>query len=1265
MVAGAVSRTDRRLDAVTDKVSRLRTFLLSRGELHSGIASFLSQATLQELWKDLICRFEWLPDEPDLAQIRDTVVDKLIDIGLRRGITVEDCERASLALYARVEDAAIDPMRPALTQRDFATILDRHALVQVPRSAFTGDHNATAALVRGVGPATGDRTTPTVTVLASLTARFLPPILSERIWRRERLLAPILEFAERYGTLHIQAGNGMGKTMLARQAVETLARPALWADLRDRSDARFAAAVCSELRNVVEECKDPFTVVLDDLDIESGDPRRIEGELSRLAAAIQLRAGILCTISHRPLPSRVAVAIGINTEAVVQVPPFDEAEVASFLNIRGCTDAEQARQLAKIVLLQTSGHVQLVAARVFSLEAEGFPPITGADLLDKPKAVQDVQAEARSLIRASLAEPTRDFLYRLSVVFGTFNRSDALRIADIHPRIPRAGERLDTLAGAWLETPAEGLFRVSPIAVGAGHEMLLPDETMRLHAGIATAIVAERTISTQRFSTALMHATVGKAEGISALLSNLYLKCPSDVKELLSADLTWVPMVGTGSAQLPLEHQYVRLLYRLMQWQIAGRTAPRTLASLAVVIDQEFSALSDALPDRLLRHIYLSHRLIQTSAPLAVSDFVAKLLELSRLTKVLAAEPEVGAVIRIPPEPIFGRQRATAIEAFGVFLSPHMRQPEDIAALSDTLDALDQESRNGFLSAFDDTELGLVFGQPWIGMRAQPDPDYEAFAALLRRVLDVGRKWSQAQWCRSVARQLAIVTDSDLGQRQRAEQILDDAALEWGDAINLADQRAGIAFDHADYEQALDIWEKLIPTWISSHDIQPALSARNAAVSAMYLGRWSEAQGLLDTARSRAATLHRPAWSIGLLADAAHCAWLNSQGLSIKDLARAIDRFGLAIQQLESLPADPSNLGNYFVHKAVTALLLWLARSETALLPAGLREPDPGICSRLDLSSEIVELPPTPTEYAWYALDRIAKQVLESVSADHASSLASVTSWRRYTLQKMSGSHFTFIRFVAQIDATAELVRSGRFEDLLEASLDLMFELMRTRARHRQEIPVYQPDPDDLGLLAMTDSDAAGIMPFLYAGIIAALAVQAPVSEIASAWRHRADAHGSAVMGIADRILGVVLLPRAELERVLVDGTEANDRRNIAAILVSGLGDTGPREALYAHLFAFRAVDTDYIREMAGPPLANLIRRDWCRLVGGSSALLRNPQVHVSEIRAACDAPSTPRQQWAATARILFAAMPAVNLPVPTTLRDQVRPAAGSIHVAG
>jgi hypothetical protein len=57
--------------------------------------------------------------------------------------------------------------------------------------------------------------------------------------------------------------------------------------------------------------------------------------------------------------------------------------------------------------------------------------------------------------------------------------------------------------------------------------MLVPDETMRLHAGIAAAIIAERTISTGRLSTALMHATVGKAEEVvSKFISQFVFKMP-------------------------------------------------------------------------------------------------------------------------------------------------------------------------------------------------------------------------------------------------------------------------------------------------------------------------------------------------------------------------------------------------------------------------------------------------------------------------------------------------------------------------------------------------------------------------------------------------------------------------------------------------------------------------------------------------------------------------------------------------------------------
>jgi hypothetical protein len=71
-----------------------------------------------------------------LAEVRSTVVKKLIDVGLRRGVIAQDCERAALELYTRVEQVAIDANRPSLTQQEFATIFDTFANLQIPRAAF-------------------------------------------------------------------------------------------------------------------------------------------------------------------------------------------------------------------------------------------------------------------------------------------------------------------------------------------------------------------------------------------------------------------------------------------------------------------------------------------------------------------------------------------------------------------------------------------------------------------------------------------------------------------------------------------------------------------------------------------------------------------------------------------------------------------------------------------------------------------------------------------------------------------------------------------------------------------------------------------------------------------------------------------------------------------------------------------------------------------------------------------------------------------------
>jgi hypothetical protein len=477
-----------RAELVFDRIERLRAFLLSRDRLDEQLSSFLHTASAREVCSQLVMRFEWVPDEPGLAEVRSTVVNKLIDVGLPRGVTAQDCERAAVELYIRVEQVAIDPNQPSLTQQEFVTIFDRFTQVQIPRAAFADPSALMQRMVGEMGVTPDAGTALALQAPAPLADRFPAPILVARRWRRENLIERIDAIAAQHGTVHVHAGVGMGKTTLVRQAVAGGKEIILWADFRGRADASMAASTCAELRRAVDAATTPTAVILDDFEIKTGDPRLIETEASLLAATVQRREGVLYTIAHNPLPPRLAVAIGLARDGAVAVPPFDVNEVAAFIADLGCDDLDRASQLARVVILHTSGHPQLVAARVFALEADAFPPIRASDLLEKPQDVIDERGEARSLIRAALPEPARDLLYRLSIMLGIFKRSDALRIAALDPAVPRAGENLEILSGAWLERPAEAYFRVSPLAVEAGHEIFTPEEFTRLHGNIAVCL---------------------------------------------------------------------------------------------------------------------------------------------------------------------------------------------------------------------------------------------------------------------------------------------------------------------------------------------------------------------------------------------------------------------------------------------------------------------------------------------------------------------------------------------------------------------------------------------------------------------------------------------------------------------------------------------------------------------------------------------------------------------------------------------------------
>jgi hypothetical protein len=852
-------------------------------------------------------------------------------------------------------------------------------------------------------------------------------------------------------------------------------------------------------------------------------------------------------------------------------------------------------------------------------------------------------------------------------MMGIFKRSDALRIAELKPPVPRAGENLEILTGAWLERPAEGYFRVSPLAAEAGQEVLTPKELTSLHGDIAACLLAERSIAIHEFSTALMHSIVGRAEGVVSLLAHVFMKTPVEIKQALADELTWVLICGVSEGtRLPFESLAARLMFRLMQWQIAGRSGRQHLPALAAVMDGEFSDLPDETPWRLMRHLYLAHRLIQVDAPMPAAEFVTKALEFANLTVILEEDPETSSAIRIPEGHWVRRPVYTLLQWFSVFLSPRVQLPADLAALRDAVDALEADQRAQFLAAFDDTELRLLFGRPWLSLRGRPAQDYEAFCQLLRRILVAGRRWGNKLWCQTVARQLAITLDSNLDHRDEATGALDAAAAEWGDHVSLGDQSAVIAFEHGDYAEALDMWRGTLCLWPwNDFDLLPAISTRSAAVAAMHLGYWSDAEELFDTAEKRAAYFERPAWQIGLAADAAHSAWMKGQSTNIGDLACAIGRFGAVVQRLESLRNHPEDLWGYFVHKSVTALLLWLSRGGGIAGTAQVALPELGLCSLLDINPRVADLPPNPMDYAWLALYWLSRQATDGALESQSAEIAEATLWQEHALLRMNESRFAYVRIFARIDATARATKRGPFEPVIAAAVELAREHLRLQAR--SGIPVQEPDPplEEIPLLTAEVTEGVLVPPLLSA-LIGARGREADIDAIATAWRHSAHVYGPSVVAVVGRLLEVVSLPRRELKGILVNGEESYERRLASAALLSGLEDTGPPDALRAHLIAFDALShSAFIREFGSSSLLTLIRRDWRRLTG-QPALLRSPRLHVDDIRAACDAPSTPREDWRAIARVLLAALPAVRLRVPDELLVRLRAVAnGPLPVPG
>lgn len=1202
-------------------IEKIQTFLLGKS-LGRELLQFLTTASPEQIKKDLVEPLEWICDQPALQAIEEIIAGRLLALGKTQGLTVSDAAELADQLCMEVARGASERAPKRLDFAGLRRRIDEAVNVEVPRETMRRLEQENA-LVKSLFASAVDPEQ-ALPVITSAPDAFAPAVRASSLWPRHALIDRVRGCLAT-GVVCLSGGAGIGKTSLVLQALDGRGN-VLWASLRDRTTAEILHA-CRSLRVRVATAVN-VCIVLDDLNADD-DPRNIEHEIGLLAAAVREQGGILIITSYSKAAPRLTTVLGLTDGNNLSVPVFDENEVRDYLRDSGCPQ-NLLVALSRVVWVHTSGHPQLVAARISALKSASFPKPTADDYLDQPKDIQDAQAEARAVVRA-MPDDARKLLYRLSIPLPPLRRSHILAIAASDPPIALAGEIFDEIVGPWFQQVAPEHYRISPLLSKCGQQVLASEEAKRLNASIAAALLAERTLTPYEFSSVLMHGLMGEAESVLAIAAKVFMTSPRSVKRMLADDLKWVPAIGLDpGTRLPISNHTVRQFFRLLQWEIAGIIAPRRLDAIAQAMDQEFTAETAELAVILPRILYLSKLVIQTDFGMPVTHVVSHVLEIKRLTDI-AQQQDAPVKVEEDIPPLYNKApRLMLAEMFTVSIMPRVRTVADLAALIDALDTLNEEQRNWLLAglSIEDGELRILFNSIWLSITKGDGQGYEAYELVLARAIAAGRRWGSHAWMRAAARTRSAVLDETLDRRNDAENAVNEIADEIGMSLNLEDQLAVIAFNRKDDSEALSIWERVLPQWNSDeqfHDMQPVFGLRCAGISASRLGRWREAACFYEQAMSRGSKFDKPGWNIGLRADRAYALWKDH------DYPAAVRLFFDVAADLQTLPNMQESFAEYAVQKLVGHTLSALVTPQT------VADYMPGMCSELSPHKDIGALPPMPPLFTLYFVQELANRTgnkaIASLCAD-----------------KIRNAPFAFLRAAAALNDCNRAIESDDLEDA--ANFAVAFAIEMEKSWRRKELPIYSPDPESLVVELTERAMTACARPALWAAVLRAKALGRDAADLLAQWRSKADRQHAVLAYELNLVAQYASASAADLGRILKDQARPAEARIWAAIFLMGHEDASLLDTVYAHtILVNNAKDYKILLDVGGPSVDELIRKDWQRF-RKATFLLRNPKLHVDTIQSACEAAATG---WPSAARIVLAWNPATELRVPNEMLEALR----------
>jgi hypothetical protein len=1206
-------------------------FLLAEGKVSVAVQAFLRSASDAQIWQLLVVPIEWDTEADEVPEVIREIKDRLVVLGEKLGVTPDQADDVAEHLYARAYATATRQKDRYLTRADLLRLFHERTSVSLPAATANALLAAIPQHLVPTGPLP-------VAVGSKSVAVGRPPPLPARYHARQAVLADITGRLSGYPVLVLQGGTGVGKSIAAIGHAATSTSSWGWVDLRGVA----AATLADILNRVVMElgAEDGLAhIVLDDIELPV-DSRSLETPLARIKNILDGRSGQLVITSAVALPQRLSLALALPATGTISIPPFSQDEITEFLIARGCPAPKVASWWAAFVSLHTSGHAQLVHARIATLEAQGFPTPDMQSLMVTPSDVIEARAEARRLI-TTLDAPTRELIYRLSLTVQALPQRQVFAIAVQPPPITEPGLAFDRLVGPWLEMVAEGLYRVSPLLRGVGPEVQGEAWATSMHRDIAHAILGFRTLSPTDVSTILFHATAARDWSAVTHLSFGILKSDNETWEALAQSADWFVLVGTGGAMRPETDVFSLFVIRLLQFRLAAAGLDdKGAASVISCMEEELPSTVEGVPLRLARHYFLGQVLLRTEVDLPMAQLVPMGLEYIRLADELkdvlagARGVEFDRVLTGPD----GAADLAGVAGFS--LTPHLTDRHILAALLGACEPADADEVRRLLwfVGGQESTAQFVFDRVWLAEMKTATPDWLACREVFQRAYALARRCALPGLAQGAARAIAHLTDENLNDPAEALRLVDAMAVEIGRSPGQDDGHASILLRKGDTADALAIWRELLPRWTprDEFDLRQTFSHRLAAVAAARLGEWTDAANWLRSARALA-DVDQATYCAGLLVDEGFARWKGG------DNRGALDCLVEGLTAIDRLPADDADESAYLLRKRASYTVMWIADTAGGAPPKSFSEPPPACCSSLEPVKETTaRVPSTPSDAMWVHVlefEFVAEIGDEQFRAHEAGLKAS-----RYGLIR-----FTFDRLRLQ-----HRVRGLVLDDFVEVVGDWTESFGLCRRYYKENgLGLADPLPADATSPDRQPGDTELLLSGMLTAVFALAARSAVTKEVLDQWTASAARSGlsAIVTPWLAFVVGLFVDNTIDAEAAARDISQAWPWQAVASIRVAIDVATRPAELLTMHNYWTNVLPKAAAGLFVLADIERLVTSAWRRM-SENRFLLRAPMTTVPELLRACESALTG---WRKIGEVLVAACDVVPANVPEGFREHFR----------